>query len=84
MILVCGMRAVVPLPPTLLHTPPPTLLPCRWHDAEKEGLGHFLYRWTVSTPEGLQVHSHAVPNAVTQGEWVLDVHVNCTPPPEAP
>lgn len=48
----------------------------QWRDAVKEGLGHFLYRWTVSTPEGLQVHSHAVPVTVAQGEWVLDVHVN--------
>ena len=55
----------------------------QWRDALKEGLGHFLYRWTVSTPEGLQVHSHAVPVPVAQGEWVLDVHVNCAPP-EAP
>ena len=51
----------------------------QWKDAQRESQGHFLYRWTITTPQGLQVHSHAVPAEVAQGEWVLDVHVNCEP-----
>lgn len=45
-------------------------------DQTKEAAGELLYRWTVTTPKGFQLHSHAAPVRDAEGGWVLDAHIN--------
>jgi hypothetical protein len=45
-------------------------------DKRREAKGIMLYRWTISTPEGLVIHSHAAMLKIAEGSWAMDVHIN--------
>jgi hypothetical protein len=46
------------------------------HDLKKEALGVLLYRWSISTDQGLIIHSHATKVPRAQGDWAIDLHIN--------
>jgi len=48
----------------------------QYKDLKATSDGQALYRWSITTSNGMIVHSHAVPNKVTHGGWVLDMHVS--------
>jgi hypothetical protein len=45
-------------------------------DRGREAKGKMLYRWTISTTDGVSIHSHASKVAVSQSGWVIDFHIN--------
>jgi len=49
------------------------LYKAKYADQQKIAAGELLYRWTITTPKGFELHSHAVPVKGAEGGWVLDI-----------